>query len=286
MSRWLYGRGVGRGKIPKVVAQAGARAAARARRPPGRRGRSARTSSQARYVASSGRIRTSGRCSASRSPSRVRSWSSRSTSEASHGSPSAYAATAATTPSGDHESLRDIGASASRRRSRGVGHHQLGAPQPRGVEGLGRGDHRDRVVVGAVQVEVRRVGGAGEHERRVDLVGDDPGTVARHDVADPLELGALKTRPHGLCGWVSRRVRAPAANSASSRSRSTSARGASGSTDDVDAGRGRSGRRCRAAASSRASGTRPGRPPTARRARPGLPPSRPPRASPTRARPC
>jgi hypothetical protein len=45
------------------------------------------------------------------------------------------------------------------------------------------------VVVGAGQVEVRRVAGAGEHERRVDLVGDDPCTVPGHDVADPLELG-------------------------------------------------------------------------------------------------
>ena len=59
-----------------------------------------------------------------------------------------------------------------------------------GVERLGRGDDRDRVVVGAVDREVRDVLGARQHQRRVDLVADDPRAVAYDDVADPLQLRA------------------------------------------------------------------------------------------------
>ena len=72
----------------------------------------------------------------------------------------------------------------------GVGHHDLGAAQAGGVEGLGRGHHRDGVVVRALDREVGDVLGAGQDQRRVDLVADDAGTVAYDDVADPLQLGA------------------------------------------------------------------------------------------------
>ena len=58
------------------------------------------------------------------------------------------------------------------------------------VERLGRRDHRDRVVGGALEGQVRHVLGARQHQRAVDLVGHDPGAVPGHDVADPLELGA------------------------------------------------------------------------------------------------
>ncbi len=51
----------------------------------------------------------------------TRSSVSRPTSDASHGSPSSYAATAATTPSGDHESLRAIGSRRSADRATGSG---------------------------------------------------------------------------------------------------------------------------------------------------------------------
>ena len=46
------------------------------------------------------------------------------------------------------------------------------------------------MVGGAVEGEVGDVLGAGQHQRRVDLVADHPGAVAHGHVADPLELGA------------------------------------------------------------------------------------------------
>ena len=70
-------------------------------------------------------------------------------SAASHGSPCVYAATAATTPSVDHESLRAIGTSRQPVAGRVVAGHDLGALEAGGVERLGRGDHGDRVVGGA-----------------------------------------------------------------------------------------------------------------------------------------
>ena len=57
----------------------------------------------------------------------------------------------------DQESLRAIGAACKPASRRGVGHEQLGAAQPGGVERLRRRHDRDRVVVGALQIEVRRV---------------------------------------------------------------------------------------------------------------------------------
>ena len=167
---------------------------------------------------------------------------------------------------------------------RRVGHQQLGAPQTGGVERLRRRHHRDRVVVGPLQVEVRRVARARQHQRRVDLVADHPRPVPQHDVADALELGPAEHPPPRV-------VRLGQQQRARARGEQRV------EPVEVDLGplrrRGRppgrraparSARRRRAAASSPAPGTPPARPPTARRSRPGPRRSRRPRATPTRGR--
>ncbi len=80
-----------------------------------------------------------------------------------------------------------------------IGHDELGTLQAGGVEGLGRRDDCDRVVVGALDREVGDVLRTRQHQRRMDLVADDPGPVAQDDVTDPLELG---TREHVAPGIV------------------------------------------------------------------------------------
>ena len=112
--------------------------------------------------------------------SSVRSRSSRFTSAASHASPCVVGR-----DRGDH-------AERSTRSRCGPSARRPAAPswrrspvtiwaqrRPGGVERLGGGDDRDRVVGGALEAEVGHVLGARQHQRRVDLVADHPGAVAR-----------------------------------------------------------------------------------------------------------
>ena len=52
--------------------------------------------------------------------------------------------------------------------------------------------------------------GARQHERRVNLVGEDARVVFRADLGDPRELAERgSTRPVGLCGLVRTTTRVP-----------------------------------------------------------------------------
>ena len=141
----------------------------------------ARRSSQARYVASSGRIRACGSRSASSSASSARLPASRSTSAASQSSHVGPRRDA-----GDDPERRPgvLGRDRQRPRDRPVGlveQHQLRAVHAGDVERLRRAGDHDRALVDG---EVRRERRARQRQRRVDLVGDHPHAVAPGQVGE------------------------------------------------------------------------------------------------------